>query len=77
MSKENQKRLHRKAQDVRKTEMEDMSKNADGNAREWMKRRPYPGSRLSPMAKALIRTQGEQILKRGENASGKNTYERN
>lgn len=64
MSVEKMKRAKRKAADVRKTEMKDMSKNTDKNAREWMKRPAYQKSRLSSAAKALIRAQAEQIFRK-------------
>lgn len=61
MSKEKLKRAKRKAADVRKMEMEDMSEYMSEDAYEWMERRAYPKSRLSPAAQALIRAQGKQM----------------
>lgn len=68
MSREKQERLHRKAADVRKAELEQMAENTDKHAHEWFKRPAYQKSRLSSAAKALIRAQAEQIFRKEDDA---------
>ncbi|HAX50659.1 MAG TPA: hypothetical protein DCX82_01785 [Lachnospiraceae bacterium] len=60
MSKENQKRLYRKAQDVRKTELEQTESEAPReSARRAFQRKPYQAGKL-------IKERGQQIEKGGD-----------
>ena len=60
MSREKEERLHRKAQDVRKAELEQMESEAPReSARRAFQRKPYQAGKL-------IKERGQQIEKGGD-----------